>query len=91
MKTVILVATGRVQGVGFRYMTKYRADLLKIYGIVKNQEDGTVYIEANGPEEKLNRFIEVVRASPSPSGNVTHLEVIENPAIKLRDKFTITD
>lgn len=37
---------GVVQGVGFRFTTKKLADQLDVHGIVRNESDGSVYIEA---------------------------------------------
>ena len=44
MKKIKMTVNGRVQGVGFRYMTKVVADLIGITGIVRNEDDGSVYI-----------------------------------------------
>ncbi|CAM3314816.1 acylphosphatase [Vagococcus fessus] len=70
MKHVKLTVQGKVQHVGFRITTKMVADRLRIKGIVKNLPDGSVYIEATGEETKLNKFISLVEASPTPSGRV---------------------
>lgn len=91
MKIVKMHVTGLVQGVGFRYMTKMVADQIGIGGIVCNQNDGSVYIEANGTEDEINLFIEKVRKSPSPSGKVDHLEVINDPNLNIRNKFSVTN
>lgn len=56
-KGVNLTIFGRVQGVGFRFYTQRKARELDVSGFVKNQTDGTVYIEAEGIEENLDRFI----------------------------------
>ena len=48
MKNYKIIVFGTVQGVGFRYTTKAIADNMGIKGIVRNQSDGTVYIEAQG-------------------------------------------
>jgi acylphosphatase len=49
---------GRVQGVFFRASTKTSADRLNIKGFVRNERDGSVYIEAEGEEDNLEKFIE---------------------------------
>lgn len=91
MKKVKIIAKGRVQGVGFRFMTKMVADQIGIFGSVRNQPDGTVYIEANGEPDKINLFIEEIRKSPSPSGKVDHLEVTKDSSLPERIKFSITN
>lgn len=69
-----LTVYGRVQGVGFRWMTKMVADKLHIVGFVSNNQDGSVYIEASGAEKDLQEFIAAVKASPTPSGHVSHVD-----------------
>ncbi|MFZ1541008.1 MAG: acylphosphatase, partial [Enterococcus aquimarinus] len=50
MRKVRMRVTGRVQGVGFRFMTKMVADQLGIWGCATNEDDGSVVIEAMGPD-----------------------------------------
>jgi len=57
-KNIILKIYGRVQSVGFRYSTMIKARELGIKGFVKNNYDGSVYIEAEGDEKILNNFID---------------------------------
>lgn len=49
---------GRVQGVFFRASSKTKADEMGIRGFVRNERDETVYIEAEGEEENLKKFID---------------------------------
>jgi tRNA pseudouridine55 synthase len=55
---------GKVQGVGYRYFTEKIAKKLNILGYVKNLEDGTVEIVAQGKEEDLQKFIEQLKIGP---------------------------
>ena len=55
---------GRVQGVFFRTSAKERADDLGIKGFVRNESDDTVYIEAEGEEENLQKFLEWCKKGP---------------------------
>jgi acylphosphatase len=64
-QAVILTIYGRVQGVGFRYFAKQKADLLNISGFVKNLPDGSVYVEAEGKQETLQLFITACKQGPS--------------------------
>lgn len=91
MKKVKIRVEGTVQGVGFRYSTKMAADKIHVSGIVKNQNDGSVYIEANGDPEKIDDFIKEIRKSPSPSASVDKVSVEEDESIEERVKFTITN
>jgi acylphosphatase len=64
-KSFILSIQGKVQGVGFRYFLKQKADLLQISGFAKNRPDGTVYVEAEGDSEQLELFIHFCQKGPS--------------------------
>ncbi|WP_020530170.1 acylphosphatase [Flexithrix dorotheae] len=55
---------GKVQGVFYRATTQKKANALGIKGTVKNQEDGSVYIEAEGEETILNEFVEWCKKGP---------------------------
>ncbi|KAF1295829.1 acylphosphatase [Enterococcus sp. JM4C] len=89
MKKVRINVDGRVQGVGFRYMTKIVADKIGIKGTVKNEDDGSVTIEAIGDEEQMDLFIKAVKASPSPSGRVTQFKMDEDASIEERKRFDV--
>lgn len=56
--------TGRVQGVGFRNFTQMRARQLGVTGWVRNERDGSVRLEAEGPHEALESLAEAVRSGP---------------------------
>ena len=89
MRKVNMNVQGRVQGVGFRYMTKMVADQLGVTGTVKNEDDGSVTIEAIGNDDIIQKFIEEVKKSPSPSGRVQYVDVQEDPMIEERKKFDV--
>lgn len=89
MRKVKMNVQGRVQGVGFRYMTKMVADQLGVTGTVKNEDDGSVTIEAIGNDDIIQKFIEEVKMSPSPSGRVQYVDVQEDPMIEERKKFDV--
>ncbi|MBN2087598.1 acylphosphatase [Candidatus Peregrinibacteria bacterium] len=72
---------GKVQGVFFRARAVEKANKLgDITGWVGNNADGTVEIVAEGPENKLNDFVDWCRSGPSTS-EVTKIEA---------DKFMYT-
>lgn len=48
---------GKVQGVWFRATTKKIADQMHIKGFVRNEADGSVYIEAEADAETLFKFV----------------------------------
>ena len=57
MKSISILITGKVQGVGFRYFVLNKAIELHIAGFVRNNRDGSVYLEAEGTEESINLLI----------------------------------
>lgn len=72
---VHLIVYGRVQGVGFRFTTQLKANEIGVNGWVKNREDGTVEIEAEGKVEKVDQFIDAVKANPSPVAKIESIEL----------------
>lgn len=64
MKSVNIVVTGRVQGVGFRFFTERLAHMLNITGYVKNLYNGDVEIVAEGEEKILYQFLDKIKQGP---------------------------
>lgn len=64
-KAVHAIVDGRVQGVGFRHFTRNTAQRLGIHGWVRNREDGTVEIQAEGADYRLRKFLKQVRKGPT--------------------------
>jgi acylphosphatase len=64
MRTVRLVITGRVQGVGYRMWAERAATQLGIRGWVRNRADGTVELLATGDDEAIAALIEACRQGP---------------------------
>lgn len=89
MKTIEIIVSGRVQGVGFRYMTKILADQMHVVGTVQNLSDGSVRIVAQGDQDLLDLFLEKVKASPSPSGRVDSVDVVALDDIKEMHSFSV--
>jgi acylphosphatase len=77
-KRLLITVKGKVQNVGFRYFTNKRAMEFNISGFVKNQSDGTVYIEAEGAEDELNTFLDHVKQGPK-WGRVDDVKLQEAP------------
>lgn len=73
MKKIIIKVYGLVQGVFFRATTRKVAMKLGLTGYVKNMPDGSVYIEAEGPENKLLELLEFSKKGPE----YAHIENIE--------------
>lgn len=64
MKHYNIKVRGHVQGVGFRYAARRAAELYNIFGFVRNEPDGTVYIEAEGETLNLDMYVEWCRKGP---------------------------
>lgn len=59
-----LSLSGRVQGVGFRYFTLKSARGLGLIGWVRNERDGSVLCEVQGPPPAVSAFTDQVRRGP---------------------------
>lgn len=58
VKHINIKVSGKVQGVSFRAVTKVVADQMGVRGMIRNEKDGSVYIEAEGDDTLLEVFIE---------------------------------
>ena len=56
MERLHAVVRGSVQGVGFRYFIQRKAQELGLRGWVRNNDDGTVELVAEGPRSALERL-----------------------------------
>jgi acylphosphatase len=59
-----ITVRGKVQGVFYRESTKRKAQELNIKGFVRNHPDGSVYIEAEGPEMHLTELVAWCQRGP---------------------------
>ncbi len=55
-----MVFSGSVQGVGFRYRAVHAAALYGCTGWVRNEPDGSVTMELQGTEERIEMVLEAV-------------------------------
>ncbi|TDG37741.1 acylphosphatase [Pedobacter changchengzhani] len=76
MKHIKIKIKGKVQGVFFRASTKAVADQMGVKGFVKNEKDGSVYVEAEADEITLDVFKEWCNEGPEKS-KVENVEIIE--------------
>ncbi|MBS1157209.1 MAG: Acylphosphate phosphohydrolase [Proteobacteria bacterium] len=82
---------GLVQGVGFRWFTCREANLLGITGWVRNRFDGSVEIQAQGPEEAVNALASWAQHGPS-SARVLRTEILDSstePLVGFSERETI--
>lgn len=65
--------SGVVQGVGFRFWTMGKAEELGLTGEVKNLDDGSVALVAEGPEAQVHGLLEWLNSGQTP-GRVDRVE-----------------
>ncbi len=53
---------GRVQGVGFRWRARMAADELGLTGWVRNEWDGSVVMEVQGPERLIGKMLAMINS-----------------------------
>jgi len=63
-RAIRAIVTGAVQGVGFREATRRRARELGVMGWVRNADDGTVAVHAEGPPAAIDALIAFLREGP---------------------------
>lgn len=68
---------GEVQGVFFRRTIKHEANRRGIAGFVRNELDGTVYIEAEAEEKVLDEFVVWLKSGAGAGGDykISQVEV----------------
>jgi len=87
MKCISIHVKGRVQGVFFRASTKTKADELGVKGFVRNERDGSVYMEAEANENILNQFVEWCKLGPK-NAIVDNVHIQEKELIGFKE-FTV--
>ena len=75
-KHISIKVSGRVQGVFYRASTHEEAQRLGLKGFVKNEPDGSVYIEAEGDEAVLDALVAWCKQGP-PAARVSNVEIQE--------------
>ena len=81
------VVSGEVQGVGFREATVEQARSLGVMGWVRNGEDGTVLVHAEGSERALEQLAGFLHEGPSLA-RVSNV-AIERVAVEGHEQFAI--
>jgi acylphosphatase len=76
MKRVRARVFGRVQGVFFRDRTRQTARGLGVCGFVRNCEDGSVEVVAEGSAEAVESLVAFLRCGP-PLARVSRVELEE--------------
>jgi len=69
-----IIIFGRVQKVGFRSFAKQKAIEYGIKGFIRNEENGSVYIEIEATQMKTDLFLEWCYQG-SPLSKVTKIDI----------------
>ena len=77
--------SGLVQGVGFRYETQRIASQLSLLGWVRNESDGSVVVEIEGPANYIEAFLLAVKAVPR--FDITDVQAEDLPPAKTETAF----
>lgn len=85
-----VVIQGMVQGVGFRVTSQQKAIQLGLNGWIKNLANGGVELVAEGPEEKVDQFLEFLKSGPSRFASVEDMKVDKSDQVEGYQKFEIT-
>lgn len=88
VKRASIRVRGCVQGVFFRHSACEKARELNITGFVRNEENGAVYIEAEGEKDALEQFIAWCGSGPELA-KVEKTEVSYSDELKHFSDFTI--
>ena len=64
IRKAVIVVSGIVQGVYYRYTTKDRADALGLGGTVRNLPNGDVEVVAQGEDSLIQALIDWCRQGP---------------------------
>lgn len=76
-KTVKIIVSGAVQGVGFRYSTLQFAKNITITGYVRNLYDGRVEIVAQGDTHQIKTLLKWLQESGPAYAQIAHVEFNE--------------
>lgn len=78
---------GHVQGVGFREATRRRANRLGLMGWVRNAEDGSVLVHAEGPDKAVAELEAFLREGPR-GARISAVET-ESAKVEGHEQFAI--
>jgi acylphosphatase len=78
VRRVHAIVTGRVQGVSYRASTASEARRLGLVGWVRNLRDGSVELEAEGPDDRVASLLAWCHQGP-PAARVAHVAVDDRP------------
>lgn len=77
---VTLRVQGMVQGVNYRQAARREAERLGVTGFARNEDDGSVLVEAEGEQRNLDEFIAWCRHGPRDA-RVDRVTVATGPLV----------
>ena len=84
-----IIAHGRVQGVGLRFTVTGSAKKYNVTGWVRNLYDGTVEMEVQGLDHRVELFLQEL-SSDRPGGNrfirIDKLDITNIPSVNVADE-----
>jgi acylphosphatase len=80
--------SGRVQGVGFRYFVMRHAQAERLYGYVRNLNDGRVEFFLQGEADSVSRVLGQIRVGPDYS-QVSELQLSDTDEFPGLNGFVI--
>ena len=84
-----IIAHGRVQGVGLRFTVTVFAKKYNVTGWVRNLYDGTVEMEVQGLDHRVELFLQEL-SSDRPGGNrfirIDKLDITNIPSVNVADE-----
>ena len=82
-----IIFYGRVQDVGFRYFSVYKARLLGLAGWVKNLDDGSVEMEVQGNSVLIERLFQELHSDRFI--RIEKTEMIQIPTVDDEADFSV--
>lgn len=89
MKCILCIVSGRVQGVGFRWSAKRKADSLAVKGYARNLPDKTVEILACGETRSVNNLVKWLKGGGTMFSRIDGITGGETSADPLPNSFEI--
>lgn len=87
MRAIRALVSGAVQGIGFRESTRRRARKLGVLGWVRNEDDGTVAVHAEGEPGAVEALVAFLRKGPR-GADVRGVEV-EDVRVEGHEQFAV--
>lgn len=80
---------GRVQGVGFRYITQRQANALGITGYARNLQDGSVEILACGDDRQIAQLMDWLNSGGPASARIDKMVTQPHATVQTIKGFDI--